>query len=254
MDEMSETRLAQLRRRQDEASRRPGADPGGLRRARPGADPGPPRRLGLRARAGPGLRREERRPAQVPVRQLRPCAARIRQGHRATCLPGLGKEELYWRLDFIAGALTYAMADFGLIKRPAGVTRRRAPRACRARTDPFRRRRAARSLRPTARPSVDPSPPTHETPMSDNSTHPQGRRARRRRDGRADRRPPGQCQRRHRAVRPAGQGRRPERHRRPRPSPTSASSRPPRSPARRGPPRSRRPTTTSTWSCCAAAT
>ena len=39
----------------------------------------------------------------------------------AGCLPGLGKEELYWRLDFLAGALTYAMADFGLIKRPAGV-------------------------------------------------------------------------------------------------------------------------------------
>ncbi|MET0893868.1 MAG: TetR/AcrR family transcriptional regulator, partial [Pseudoxanthomonas sp.] len=27
-----------------------------------------------------------------------------------------------WRLDFLAGALTYAMADFGLIKRPAEVT------------------------------------------------------------------------------------------------------------------------------------
>ncbi|HEY5851358.1 MAG TPA: TetR family transcriptional regulator [Lysobacter sp.] len=40
----------------------------------------------------------------------------------ATCVPGLSKEELYWRLDFLAGALTYAMADFGLIKRPAGVT------------------------------------------------------------------------------------------------------------------------------------
>jgi AcrR family transcriptional regulator len=38
----------------------------------------------------------------------------------ATCLPGLGKEQLYWRLDFLGGALTYAMADFGLIKRPAG--------------------------------------------------------------------------------------------------------------------------------------
>ena len=38
------------------------------------------------------------------------------------CLPGLSKEELYWRLDFLAGALTYAMADFGLIKRPAGVS------------------------------------------------------------------------------------------------------------------------------------
>ena len=39
----------------------------------------------------------------------------------AACLPGLSKEELYWRLDFLAGALTYAMADFGLIKRPAGI-------------------------------------------------------------------------------------------------------------------------------------
>lgn len=38
------------------------------------------------------------------------------------CVPGLSKEELYWRLDFLAGALTYAMADFGLIKRPANVT------------------------------------------------------------------------------------------------------------------------------------
>ncbi|MDH5821460.1 TetR family transcriptional regulator [Luteimonas sp. RD2P54] len=37
------------------------------------------------------------------------------------CLPGLSKEELYWRLDFLAGALTYAMADFGLIKRPHGT-------------------------------------------------------------------------------------------------------------------------------------
>ncbi|PKM16881.1 MAG: TetR/AcrR family transcriptional regulator [Gammaproteobacteria bacterium HGW-Gammaproteobacteria-2] len=36
--------------------------------------------------------------------------------------PELGKEELYWRLDFIAGALTYAMADFGLIKRPGNVS------------------------------------------------------------------------------------------------------------------------------------
>jgi AcrR family transcriptional regulator len=39
-------------------------------------------------------------------------------------LPELGKEELYWRLDFVAGALTYAMADFGLIKRPPGVSER----------------------------------------------------------------------------------------------------------------------------------
>ena len=48
----------------------------------------------------------------------------------ANCLPGLSKEQLYWRLDLLAGALTYAMADFGLIKRPAGISeddhRRRA--------------------------------------------------------------------------------------------------------------------------------
>ncbi|MBB1087648.1 TetR/AcrR family transcriptional regulator [Lysobacter sp. SG-8] len=40
----------------------------------------------------------------------------------ADAVPALSKEELYWRLDFLAGALTYAMADFGLIKRPAGVS------------------------------------------------------------------------------------------------------------------------------------
>ena len=40
----------------------------------------------------------------------------------AACVPELSKEELYWRLDFLAGALTYAMADFGLIKRPPDVT------------------------------------------------------------------------------------------------------------------------------------
>jgi AcrR family transcriptional regulator len=38
----------------------------------------------------------------------------------ATVVPELSKEELYWRLDFLAGALTYAMSDFGLIKRPSG--------------------------------------------------------------------------------------------------------------------------------------
>lgn len=52
----------------------------------------------------------------------------------AGCLPELPKDELYWRLDFIAGALTYAMADFGLIKRPAGTSEQQH---C---------RRAARSL------------------------------------------------------------------------------------------------------------
>jgi AcrR family transcriptional regulator len=38
------------------------------------------------------------------------------------CLPQISKEELHWRLDFTAGALTYAMADFGTIRRPAGTT------------------------------------------------------------------------------------------------------------------------------------
>jgi AcrR family transcriptional regulator len=35
----------------------------------------------------------------------------------ARFLPHLDKQELYWRLDIVSGALTYAMADFGLIKR-----------------------------------------------------------------------------------------------------------------------------------------
>ncbi|MCX7555388.1 TetR family transcriptional regulator [Xanthomonadaceae bacterium JHOS43] len=35
----------------------------------------------------------------------------------AECMPQLSKEALYWRLDFLAGALTYAMADFGLLRR-----------------------------------------------------------------------------------------------------------------------------------------
>jgi len=40
----------------------------------------------------------------------------------ARLLPQLDKEELYWRLDIVAGALTYAMADFGLIKRRNSVS------------------------------------------------------------------------------------------------------------------------------------
>ncbi len=35
----------------------------------------------------------------------------------ARLLPNLSRQELYWRLDIVAGALTYAMADFGMIKR-----------------------------------------------------------------------------------------------------------------------------------------
>ena len=38
-------------------------------------------------------------------------------GAFSALLPLLPKEELYWRLDIVAGALTYAMADFGMIKR-----------------------------------------------------------------------------------------------------------------------------------------
>lgn len=40
----------------------------------------------------------------------------------APLLPHLTKDELYWRLDIVAGALTYAMADFGMIKRRAATT------------------------------------------------------------------------------------------------------------------------------------
>ena len=40
----------------------------------------------------------------------------------AGVVPGLSKETLYWRLDFLSGALTYAMSDFGLIKRPTGAS------------------------------------------------------------------------------------------------------------------------------------
>jgi AcrR family transcriptional regulator len=36
-------------------------------------------------------------------------------------VPQLERQELYWRLDFIAGSLTYAMADFGLIRRQTNV-------------------------------------------------------------------------------------------------------------------------------------
>ena len=65
--------------------------------------------------------------SSCPTR-VRPRAARFRQAI-AGCLPGLGKEALYWRLDFLSGALTYAMADFGLIKRPSGVTETRTAAA-----------------------------------------------------------------------------------------------------------------------------
>ncbi|HET8555086.1 MAG TPA: TetR/AcrR family transcriptional regulator [Rhodanobacteraceae bacterium] len=37
-------------------------------------------------------------------------------------LPTLDKQELYWRLDIVTGALTYAMANFGIIRRQAGIS------------------------------------------------------------------------------------------------------------------------------------
>ncbi len=43
-------------------------------------------------------------------------------GAFARLLPDLDREELYWRLDIVAGALTYAMADFGMIKRRASTS------------------------------------------------------------------------------------------------------------------------------------
>jgi AcrR family transcriptional regulator len=42
----------------------------------------------------------------------------------AQLLPHLNKDELYWRLDLAVGALTYAMADFGMIQRRSGETER----------------------------------------------------------------------------------------------------------------------------------
>jgi AcrR family transcriptional regulator len=40
----------------------------------------------------------------------------------AEVLPDLSRETLYWRLDFVAGALVYAMAEFGLIRRRPGIS------------------------------------------------------------------------------------------------------------------------------------
>jgi len=43
----------------------------------------------------------------------------------AQLLPQLDKQELYWRLDIVSGALTFAMADFGLIKRRGSIEQHR---------------------------------------------------------------------------------------------------------------------------------
>jgi len=40
----------------------------------------------------------------------------------ARLLPQLTKQELYWRIDLVSGALTHAMSGFGMIQRKSGVS------------------------------------------------------------------------------------------------------------------------------------
>ena len=40
----------------------------------------------------------------------------------ARLLPQLSKQELYWRIDLVSGALTHAMSGFGMIQRKSDVT------------------------------------------------------------------------------------------------------------------------------------
>ncbi|MEO5829426.1 MAG: TetR/AcrR family transcriptional regulator [Rhodanobacter sp.] len=40
----------------------------------------------------------------------------------ARLLPQLSKQELYWRIDLVTGALTHAMSGFGMIQRKSGVS------------------------------------------------------------------------------------------------------------------------------------
>jgi AcrR family transcriptional regulator len=42
----------------------------------------------------------------------------------ARLLPQLSKEELYWRIDLVTGALTHAMSGFGMIRRRSDVSER----------------------------------------------------------------------------------------------------------------------------------
>ena len=42
----------------------------------------------------------------------------------ARLLPQLSKEELYWRIDLVTGALTHAMSGFGMIQRKSDVSER----------------------------------------------------------------------------------------------------------------------------------
>lgn len=43
----------------------------------------------------------------------------------ARLLPHLSKEELYWRVDLVTGALTHAMSGFGMIQRKSDVPEQR---------------------------------------------------------------------------------------------------------------------------------
>lgn len=43
----------------------------------------------------------------------------------ARLLPNLSKEELYWRVDLVTGALTHAMSGFGMIQRKSDVPEQR---------------------------------------------------------------------------------------------------------------------------------
>ena len=40
----------------------------------------------------------------------------------ARLLPQLSRQELYWRIDLVSGALTHAMSGFGMIQRKSGVS------------------------------------------------------------------------------------------------------------------------------------
>jgi hypothetical protein len=121
MDEMSERRLSQLRRAQEQS-------PGDLE-AILAAFIEPPLALTMDRHGGSAFVRVLARAFAEKNDRLRKFLSDnyghvLREFSKAigAAAPSLAKEELYWRLDFTAGALTYAMADFGLIKRPAGVS------------------------------------------------------------------------------------------------------------------------------------
>jgi AcrR family transcriptional regulator len=121
MDEMSERRLSQLKLAQEQR-------PGDLE-AILAAFIEPPLALTIDRHGGSAFVRVLARAFAEKNDRLRKFLSDnyghvLREFAKAigAALPGLAKEDLVWRLDFTAGALTYAMADFGLIKRPAGVS------------------------------------------------------------------------------------------------------------------------------------